>query len=117
TRLLASHEAPDQRISQEMAHSIVSGIDEIEAIIADLLDYARDTRLDLQEYPLGRILDSVIAGAHDEGERRGVELRASHVDPEIVALVDGPRLRQVFANVLQNALEATDRQPRARVEV
>ena len=117
TRLLASRDAPGAPISQEMAQSIVSGIAEIESIIADLLDYARDTRLDLQEYPLARILEDVVNGCRAEAEQHGIEVRASQVDPEIVALVDGPRLRQVFTNVLTNALEATDRQPRARVEV
>jgi PAS domain S-box-containing protein len=117
TRLLASGEAPGGRISQEMAHSIVSGIAEIEVIIADLLDYARDTRLDLQEYPLGRILEDVIAGCRAEAEQRGIDVRASQIDAEVIATVDGPRLRQVFANVLKNGLEATERQMRARVEI
>ncbi len=117
TRLLASSEAPGDRISQEMAHSIVSGIAEIEAIIADLLDYARDTRPDFQEYPLGRILDDVVVAGRAYAEPRGIDVRTTQIDTDIVASVDGPRLRQVFANVLQNALEATDRQPRARVEI
>src|SRR6185436_12639231 len=30
---------------------------------------------------------------------------------------DGPRLRQVFANVMKNALEATERRPQGHVEV
>jgi len=59
----------------------------------------------------------VVAGCRPASEQRGIELRASQIDPELAARVDGPRLRQVFANVLQNALEATDRQARARVEV
>ena len=54
TNLLSSSAMNDRRISQEMAQSITSGIAEIEAIIADLLDYARETRLDCQEYALGR---------------------------------------------------------------
>src|SRR5439155_23830852 len=105
TRLLASAEPPGGRISQEMAQSIVSGIAEIEAIIADLLDYARETRLDLQEYPLRRILDDVIATSRAEADQRGIILRADGLDAELLATVDGPRLRQVFANVLKNALE------------
>ena len=52
TRLLASGEFSGGRIPQEMAQSVVSGIAEIESIIADLLDYARETRLDSQDYPL-----------------------------------------------------------------
>jgi PAS domain S-box-containing protein len=117
TRLLASSATPGGVIAQEMAHSIVSGIAEIESIIADLLDYARDTRLDLQEYPLARILDDVVSTARAEAEQRGIEVRADRLDAEVMALVDGPRLRQVFANVLKNAVEATERQARARVDV
>jgi PAS domain S-box-containing protein len=117
TRLLASTEAPGDRISQEMAHSIVSGIVEIESIIADLLDYARDTRLDRQDYPLARIVEDVVGSVRAAAEQRGIDIRASQIDADIVATVDGPRLRQVFANVLQNAIEATERQERARVEV
>jgi PAS domain S-box-containing protein len=117
TRLLVSRETPDERIAQEMAQSIASGIAEIEAIIADLLDYARDTRLDLQDYPLARIVEDVVAGCRATAAPRGIEIRAGQVDAEIVATVDGPRLRQVFTNVLTNALEATERQPRPRVDV
>jgi PAS domain S-box-containing protein len=117
TRLLASSATPGGVIAQEMAHSIVSGIAEIESIIADLLDYARDTRLDLQEYPLARILDDVVTTARAEAEPRGIEMRADRLDGDVVAMVDGPRLRQVFANVLKNAVEATERQKRARVDV
>src|SRR5438128_6698351 len=42
TNLLSSGVIDDKRISQEMAQSIMAGIAEIETIIADLLDYARE---------------------------------------------------------------------------
>jgi two-component system sensor histidine kinase HydH len=100
-----------------MAQSIVSGIVEIERIIADLLEYARDTRLDLGEYPLDRILTPAI-DALGEVERRRVTIVTRGLEPGVVvAMVDGPRLRQVFANVLKNAVEATERVDEARVEV
>jgi signal transduction histidine kinase len=117
TRLLASGEVSGERIPREMAESILSGIAEIESIIADLLDYARETRLDRQEYPLGRILGPVIDSCTAEGEQRLVRVVVQRLDPELVASVDGPRLRQVFANVMKNALEATERRPDGRVEV
>jgi PAS domain S-box-containing protein len=117
TRLLASGDFSGGRIPQEMAQSVVSGIDEIESIIADLLDYARETRLDSQDYPLGLILAPVIASAIAEGEARGVRVTAQGLEEDLVATVDGPRLRQVFANVVKNALEATDRHPDGSVAV
>ena len=116
TTLLSSG-VDDRRISQEMAQSVLSGIAEIEAIVADLLDYARDTRLDLQEYALARILAPVVEGYAAEAQTRGVAFVARGLDLDLVAAVDGQRLRQVFANVVKNALEATERRPGGRVEV
>ena len=116
TTLLSSG-VDDRRISQEMAQSVLSGIAEIEALVADLLDYARDTRLDLQEYALARILAPVIEGYAAEAQTRGVTFVARGLDLDLVAAVDGQRLRQVFANVVKNALEATERRPGGRVEV
>jgi PAS domain S-box-containing protein len=117
TRLLASGEFTGGRIPQEMAQSVVSGIAEIEGIITDLLDYARETQLDLQDYPLGLIMGPVVASAMSEGDARGVRVTAVGLDADLVATVDGPRLRQVFANVVKNALEATDRHPAGHVGV
>jgi PAS domain S-box-containing protein len=117
TRLLSSGEFSGGRIPREMADSILSGIAEIEGIVAELLDYARETRLDVQEYPLGRILAPVVEAFAAEGARRGVRVSARGLDSELVAAVDGPRLRQVITNVMKNALEATERQGEGRVEV
>ena len=117
TNLLSSSAMNDRRISQEMAQSITSGIAEIEAIIEDLLDYARETRLDCQEYALGRILAPVVEACAADGRARGVRVVAHGLEDAVVASVDGQRLRQVFTNVMQNALEATERQRSGRVEV
>jgi signal transduction histidine kinase len=100
-----------------MARSIMSGIAEIETIIAELLDYARETRLDCQEYPLCRVLAPVVESCAAEGAQRGVRVEVQRLDDAIVGSVDGPRLRQVFANVMKNAVEATERTPGASVAV
>jgi sigma-B regulation protein RsbU (phosphoserine phosphatase) len=117
TNLLSSGAIDDKRISQEMAQSIMSGIAEIETIIADLLDYARETRLDCQDYALHRVLAPVVEACAAEGAERGVRVLVSRLDDEVVISVDGPRLRQVFANVMKNAVEAAERTPEASVIV
>ncbi|MGH7279546.1 MAG: sensor histidine kinase, partial [Candidatus Rokuibacteriota bacterium] len=52
-----------------------------------------------------------------EARQRGITLVARGLEDALSATVDGQRFRQVFANVMKNALEATDRRPGARVEV
>jgi two-component system, NtrC family, sensor histidine kinase HydH len=100
-----------------MAQSVLSGITEIERIIADLLDYARETQLDYQEYPLSLILAPVVTTATAEADQRGVQVLTSGLGQDVLATVDGPRLRQVFANVMKNALEATERHAQGVVKV
>ncbi|HXH82204.1 MAG TPA: ATP-binding protein, partial [Candidatus Tectomicrobia bacterium] len=117
TTLLSSGAIEDPRISQEMAQSILSGIAEIETIIADLLDYARETRLDCQVYPVARIVEPVLEACAAEARQRGVAVTARVLDETVIATVDGQRLRQVLTNVLRNAVEATERLPEGRVEV
>jgi signal transduction histidine kinase len=52
-----------------------------------------------------------------EGEARGVRVTGRGLDRELPATVDGQRLRQVFANVVKNAVDATERVPDGRVAV
>jgi PAS domain S-box-containing protein len=118
TRLLSSGDLDGRPLSQEMARAILAGIAEIEGIINSLLDYTRDTRLERAEYEVLRILDPVVESGAAAGRARGITVTYGTVEREAVALGDGQKLRQVFANVLQNALEAFG--PRAdagRVEV
>jgi len=118
TTLLTSPDVDRSPLSQEMARSILSGISEIDAIISNLLDFTRETRLERGDYALLRILDPVVEVAAAEGRGRGVAVGYGRVDPDVVVSADGQKLRQVFANVMQNALEAVDgRRPGGRVEV
>jgi PAS domain S-box-containing protein len=120
TSILAGAALRDGRgdaLSREMVETVRSGIQEIEAIISHLLDYTRQTRLDRQPYDLEPVLQQVIRGLSAEAASRGVRVSCETVPHVIVALVDGPKMRQVFTNLIRNAVEAADRRPGARVHV
>jgi len=118
TNLLSSPEIDSSPLSQEMARSILAGIAEIEGIINSLLDFTRDTRLERNEYELARILDPVLDAAAAEGRARGIAVAYGRADRHVVAAADGQKLRQVFTNVMRNALEAIEpRRGGGRVEV
>lgn len=118
TTLLSPSALHGSPLSHEMARSILSGIAEIEGIINNLLDFTRETRLERSEYELARILDPVVETFAVEGRARGAEVAYGRIDRSVAASVDGQKLRQVFTNVVKNALEAIDRRrPGGRVEV
>jgi PAS domain S-box-containing protein len=108
TNLLSSPEVDGSPLSQEMARSILSGIGEIEGIINNLLDWTRDARLERNEYELARILDPVVEAAAGEGRARAVQVGYGRLERDVVAVVDGQKLRQVFTNVMKNAMEAIE---------
>src|SRR5438094_2939377 len=108
TNLLSSPDIDSSPLSQEMARSILRGIAEIEGIINSLLDFTRDTRLERSEHELARILDPVVDAAAAEAAERGIALGYGRVDRDLVAAADGHKLRQVFTNVMKNAIEAID---------
>jgi len=118
TNLLSSPEVDGSPLSQEMTRSILAGIGEIETIINSLLDWTRDARLERGEYELHRILDPVVEAVAAEGRGRGVQVGYGRVEREVTAAVDGQKLRQVFTNVMKNALEAIEpRRQTGRVTV
>ncbi len=64
------------------------------------------------------ILDPVVEATAAEGAGARGQVGYGRVEPDVLAAVDGQKLRQVFANVMKNAVEAIDpRRPGGRVEV
>jgi len=116
-QFLSSRPARDVRTIEEMTVSVLAGVNQIESIVADLLDYARGIQLDRQEYRLGEIVGPAVEAYAEKARARDVALVTQGLDADLIVTVDGQRLRRVFVNVISNALEAAEHQPGARVEV
>jgi len=107
---LGSPETEHMDIAQE-------GIALIEKFIKELLSFTRVSELRRDPFPVALILDEsikVLADAFRE-KRIALERRVEDGLPDV--LVDGDKMRQVFLNVLRNALEATARGGRVKVTV
>jgi PAS domain S-box-containing protein len=116
-QFLPSRPADDPTIISELTHSILAGVGQIESIVTDLLDYARGTTLDRQQYRLGEVVGPAVEAYAEKAREHGVGLVTRGLDTDLVVVVDGQRLRRVFVNVISNALEAAEHRPGARVDV
>jgi len=105
---LAPPETEHLAISQE-------GIAQIEKFIKELLNYTRVADLHPERFPVSLILDEAVKLLDDafREKRVALERRMGEGLPEI--RVDGDKMRQVFLNVLRNALEAVS--PGGRIKV
>jgi signal transduction histidine kinase len=91
------------------------GIGQIERFIKELLNFTRVSDLQKARFSIDQVLDESLKLLRDVLAQKKITIDKRYAAdlPEIV--VDGDRLRQVFANVLRNASEAVE--PGGRISI
>ncbi|MBI5585750.1 MAG: PAS domain S-box protein [Deltaproteobacteria bacterium] len=78
----------------------------IKKIVQGILDFGRETPMQKQLQPIGKILDATLELLVHQERFFGINLIKQY-DPNIPEIVvDGSRLEQVFMNIILNAVEA-----------
>jgi PAS domain S-box-containing protein len=98
----------EKSFTTDMLDSVLSGIKDIENIINDLLDFTRETKLEKEDYNIARIIKGVVSSFNREINEKGIRVIYDRFQDDISINVDGIKIRQVFANILKNAIEAID---------
>ncbi len=95
---------PEERELQQIA---LEQVHYMEEILSDLLTYSRPDSLDPEWIDIDRVLDGAILVAQKHVTEHGVQIRTRYRPglPKIYG--DGAKLRQAFANILENAAQAT----------
>ena len=115
-RLVAQHGAALDGDARELVERIGQNTQRMQRLIDDLLGFARLGRraLNKQEIRTVDLVREVIAELRPESEGRDVEFVVGEL-PDCFA--DPSLLRQVFANLIGNALKYTRPRQRARIEI
>lgn len=109
--LLDSSLPPEHHRSAEI---IKLSADALLTIVNDILDYSKIESgkmvLDSLDFDLGHVVENTIESFAERAQTKGVELTTS-IDLDVPAALRGDpgRLRQVFTNLLGNALKFTER--------
>ncbi|MBK9516523.1 MAG: two-component sensor histidine kinase [Anaeromyxobacter sp.] len=114
-RMKQADGSADQALVDDYLARIVAEAGRIDAIVRDLLDFARPAALDLGPVSLADALAAAVRLARVQERFRDVDL-ASDLAPDLPpVLADERRLSQVFLNLLLNAGDATGGRGRVRV--
>jgi two-component system NtrC family sensor kinase len=103
---LIQMELPPDSSTQEEVAIITRQVGRVERIVANLLRFAREERKEIVTGSVNAILDEIIAQLKHQISMEGIDLEKRY-DPEIPEIEgDLDQLRQVFTNLLLNAVQA-----------
>ncbi|MCP2518844.1 ATP-binding protein [Candidatus Aminicenantes bacterium AC-335-A11] len=93
----------------------LEGINQIDKIVKDILDFARVTRLNLDEFSLPSIIEESIKLISNELKGKKITIEKSFESNLPTIIVDADKLRQVFTNLLMNSIEAIERKGKIKI--
>lgn len=98
--------------------TIASGeVDRISALVSELLEFSRPTEPQLQLESIQEIMDGMILLISTEVKKRNLEIVRQYEDSLPPVAIDREQIKQVFLNILLNAIEATDEGGQVSVEI
>jgi signal transduction histidine kinase len=101
----------------ELARKTVYAAQQLNGVVSNLLNYARDPASHFQLFDLVALVREVLAMLEPRSSDRGVTVLFEVTPPALTVPVDGVQFRQVVANLVVNALEACPSRRGGCVEV
>jgi len=107
--MLEEFETLDAEEQREMIHDLIEESERAEAIVRNLLDFSRESGTELQPLDLTELVSDTIRLASNEIKVSGVKVNLKETEglPRIHG--DKQQLRQVFLNLLLNAVAASEK--------
>jgi signal transduction histidine kinase len=113
--LLKRRMGPD-RDGEKLLDKITTEVGRLNRTITSSLEFVRPVSLKLNSAELGPLLDEAISVAFERRGGPGIEVVRNYADDMPAMLMDRIQLRQVFENLIINAMEAVQDEGRITVE-
>ena len=92
---------------RDLARSLLAEAKRLNLLVEDLLRYGRTVHLKLEQADLRVLWEEVLDLHREELKRRRIKVTGDYAVRHPVAIFDPHQIRQVFLNLLGNAMEAT----------
>ena len=103
---LLSHSAPVSDDDQALMAIVLREVDRLNALIAELLDYANPRPREVQEVDLAALLDDTAAALRMDRTWGTIAIEVDALPRPLTILGDAAKLRQVLWNLARNGVEA-----------
>lgn len=100
---------------KEMIEDVVNEADRAKSIVSNLLDFARESGTQLEPLDLTRLLNDTINLVGNQLKLAGIKIEFKATDKLPRIHGDGQQLRQVFLNLLLNAIAASPKGAKIQV--
>ncbi|MFP4421588.1 MAG: sensor histidine kinase [Desulfococcaceae bacterium] len=101
----------------DMIGDIIGEAERSRGIVHNLLDFARESQAGAEAFDLGALVEEVIKLAQNQARVQGIPIRLD-VQPGLPAMMgDQQKLKQVFLNLVMNALDAVDQDGLIQIRV
>jgi signal transduction histidine kinase len=83
---------------------IVSEVERLEKILKSVLTYSRESHLELKNYKITDLIDETLKTFELECQDKGIKIEKAYSEvPDI--MIDGDKIREVFNNIISNAID------------
>jgi signal transduction histidine kinase len=98
----------DADAQKEHIEVINSGFGRIQNIVKQLLDFSKNTPLNLEKTSVNRVIENVLILSEYTISKKGIKIVRDFIDYIPEMLLDSNKLEQVFLNLILNAAQAMD---------
>jgi signal transduction histidine kinase/iron only hydrogenase large subunit-like protein len=103
--------------SKEDLQIILNEANRCKTIVANLLNFARQGKLNLQEFDVFDLLTDLVKKVKPNTNFDGIKIEVNHDAKDTTIEADKDQLEQVFINILINAAEAMDGRPLKKIKI
>jgi PAS domain S-box-containing protein len=111
---LLAQDIPKEDPRRRLVDKVNTGVESLEKVVNELLEYTRPVELTLRPTPCPDLIQAALGYLHYDPARISILIEA---DPTLRALADAEKMRQVFLNVLLNAVQSIDQRGEIHVTV
>ena len=96
----------DQALLERMTHTIIDQVSTMQTLVQAFSDYANTPEIKLQQTDINQLITDIVAMYQDPTANWSISVELEEECPMVLA--DSARLRQLFHNLIKNAIEATE---------